>query len=134
MARLKVAICIESTIGGTRKHVRELALGLDPGRFDAHLVISLRRAPEMLNDIPRLARRGVRIHHVPMSRAISPVEMIRAFKPPVLVGATAQPGDVTITFADVDHARDLIGYQPSVDMEEGVRRFVDWFNEHGLSR
>jgi len=55
-------------------------------------------------------------------------------KPPKIDPQPLQSGDVTITYADVDHARDLLGYQPSVDMEEGVRRFVDWFNEQGLSR
>jgi glycosyltransferase involved in cell wall biosynthesis len=78
MARLKVAICLESSIGGTRKHVRELALGLDPRRFEVHLVVSLRRGREILNDLPALAARGVRVHVVPMSRAISPVDDARS--------------------------------------------------------
>ncbi len=80
MARLKVAICLESTIGGTRKHVRELALGLDPARFEVHLVASLRRGREMLNDAAAFARRGVRLHVVPMSRAISPVDDGRSLR------------------------------------------------------
>lgn len=74
MARLKVAICLESTIGGTRKHVRELALGLDPRSFDVHLVVSLRRGRELLFDADALSHRGVRMHVIPMSRSISPIE------------------------------------------------------------
>ncbi|MHC5054860.1 MAG: glycosyltransferase family 4 protein [Planctomycetota bacterium] len=80
MARLKVAICLESTIGGTRKHVRELALGLDSARFEVHLVVSLRRGREMLFDLPALGRLGVRVHIVPMSRAISPVDDGRSLR------------------------------------------------------
>ncbi len=38
-----------------------------------------------------------------------------------------QPGDVTRTFADVSRARDELGYQPRVGIEDGVRRFVDWY-------
>ena len=38
-----------------------------------------------------------------------------------------QPGDVEKTFADVSHARELIGYDPHTSMEEGIRRFVEWF-------
>ncbi|HEX72118.1 MAG TPA: NAD-dependent epimerase/dehydratase family protein, partial [Candidatus Hydrogenedentes bacterium] len=38
-----------------------------------------------------------------------------------------QPGDVEVTYADISHARDRLGYDPRFDMEEGVRRFVDWF-------
>ncbi|RMG31230.1 MAG: NAD-dependent epimerase [Gammaproteobacteria bacterium] len=38
-----------------------------------------------------------------------------------------QPGDVPDTYADVsDLVRD-IGYRPSTSVEEGVRKFVDWY-------
>jgi UDP-glucuronate 4-epimerase len=38
-----------------------------------------------------------------------------------------QPGDVPATFADVqDLSRDL-GFHPSTSIEDGVRRFVDWY-------
>ncbi len=37
-----------------------------------------------------------------------------------------QTGDMAITFASVDKARALLGYKPSVTLEEGVRRFVEW--------
>jgi len=39
----------------------------------------------------------------------------------------AQPGDVPQTFADITRARKLLGYNPSTQIEEGVRKFVDWF-------
>ncbi|MFZ4738719.1 MAG: NAD-dependent epimerase/dehydratase family protein [Bradymonadia bacterium] len=38
-----------------------------------------------------------------------------------------QPGDVTRTFADISRARAELGYAPHVGIEEGVRRFVDWY-------
>jgi UDP-glucuronate 4-epimerase len=38
-----------------------------------------------------------------------------------------QPGDVPQTFADVSKARRLLGYQPQTQIEEGIRRFVEWF-------
>lgn len=37
-----------------------------------------------------------------------------------------QPGDVNRTFADVTKARNLLGYQPTTPVEEGIPRFVDW--------
>ncbi|HVN75012.1 MAG TPA: GDP-mannose 4,6-dehydratase [Thermoanaerobaculaceae bacterium] len=43
-----------------------------------------------------------------------------------------QPGDVPITFADVGKARRLLGWEPRVPIEEGVRRFVDWFRAERL--
>ncbi len=42
-----------------------------------------------------------------------------------------QPGDVPITFADISKARKLLGYNPGVDIKEGIKRFTDWFTEHG---
>jgi UDP-glucuronate 4-epimerase len=38
-----------------------------------------------------------------------------------------QPGDVEITYADIDHARDLLGYHPQFTMDEGIARFVAWY-------
>ena len=43
----------------------------------------------------------------------------------------AQPGDVPRTYADVSKARRLLGYDPQTPIEEGIRRFVQWFKEEG---
>ncbi|MBZ5590145.1 MAG: GDP-mannose 4,6-dehydratase [Acidobacteriia bacterium] len=43
-----------------------------------------------------------------------------------------QPGDVPITFADVTKAKRLWGWEPKVPIEEGIRRFVEWFLAHRL--
>jgi UDP-glucuronate 4-epimerase len=39
------------------------------------------------------------------------------------------PGDVKRTYADVSRARSLLGYDPRIGLEEGLRRFVDWYRE-----
>lgn len=41
-----------------------------------------------------------------------------------------QPGDVESTLADNGPARAAFGYQPSVDLEAGIPRFVAWYLEH----
>lgn len=38
-----------------------------------------------------------------------------------------QPGDVPITFADIDRAQSALGYRPQTHLETGLRRFVEWF-------
>jgi UDP-glucuronate 4-epimerase len=38
-----------------------------------------------------------------------------------------QPGDVPQTFADISKARALLGYNPKTQIEDGLRRFVEWF-------
>jgi UDP-glucuronate 4-epimerase len=46
-----------------------------------------------------------------------------------------QPGDVRRTCADVSKARRLLGYAPTVTVEEGIPRFVRWYRKevHGRS-
>ena len=38
-----------------------------------------------------------------------------------------QPGDVPQTFADITRARQLLGYNPQMQIESGIKRFVEWF-------
>jgi UDP-glucuronate 4-epimerase len=43
-----------------------------------------------------------------------------------------QPGDVRLTDADLAHAGRVLGFRPRVGIEEGIRKFVDWYEEaHG---
>jgi UDP-glucuronate 4-epimerase len=44
----------------------------------------------------------------------------------------AQPGDVRRTRADITRARELLGYAPSVQVSDGIPRFVAWFRESGI--
>ncbi len=41
-----------------------------------------------------------------------------------------QPGDVPETFADVQDLVDDVGYRPDTPVEEGIRRFVEWYREY----
>jgi len=41
----------------------------------------------------------------------------------------SQPGDVPQTFADITKARRLLGYNPQTQIEEGIKRFVEWFRD-----
>lgn len=38
-----------------------------------------------------------------------------------------QPGDVDRTYADISKARNLLGYEPKVSFEEGIKSFIDWY-------
>ena len=43
-----------------------------------------------------------------------------------------QPGDVPCTYADMDDfARDF-GFRPCTPIEQGLRRFVQWYREYYL--
>ena len=39
-------------------------------------------------------------------------------------------GDAEHTHADVSKANELLGYEPTVDICEGVRKFIDWYREN----
>ncbi|MFQ5910448.1 MAG: NAD-dependent epimerase/dehydratase family protein, partial [Thermoplasmata archaeon] len=39
---------------------------------------------------------------------------------------TYRAGDVRHCFADISRAKELLGYQPQVPLEEGLREFVEW--------
>jgi UDP-glucuronate 4-epimerase len=47
---------------------------------------------------------------------------------PNVIPMPMQPGDVDITFADISKAQRLFGYQPTFDFKEGVKRFVEWYD------
>ena len=40
-----------------------------------------------------------------------------------------QPGDVPITYANIDKARRLLGYDPQTKIEAGIKKFIEWFDE-----
>ena len=38
-----------------------------------------------------------------------------------------QPGDVLESFADIIKSTDLLGYNPRVNIDDGIQRFIDWY-------
>ncbi len=38
-----------------------------------------------------------------------------------------QPGDMPITFADITKSRELLGYNPTTKIADGIPKFVEWF-------
>ena len=46
-----------------------------------------------------------------------------------------QPGDVAATYADVEDLERDVGFRPATSIEEGVRRFVEWYRSyHGIEQ
>ena len=53
---------------------------------------------------------------------------------PIIDRQPLQPGDVTITYADVSKARRMLDYDPQTPVKEGLARFVAWYRElHSLA-
>ncbi len=41
-----------------------------------------------------------------------------------------QPGDVPETFADIKTAQDKLGFFPKTNIEEGIKKFLDWYKNY----
>jgi len=42
---------------------------------------------------------------------------------------SADPGDVPESFADIDKSVKMLGYKPTTNIDVGIRKFVEWYNE-----
>ncbi|RAJ94103.1 UDP-glucuronate 4-epimerase [Larkinella arboricola] len=76
--------------------------------------------------------RGFEVLNIGGSDPISLANLIQVIER--VVGKSAlinrlpmQPGDVQQTYADIRKATQLIGYQPTVRVEDGIKRFVAWY-------
>lgn len=65
---------MESTIGGTRRHITDVASGQRALGLDVHLVVAAEREPRFLADLERLEREGCHVERLPMVRSISPAK------------------------------------------------------------
>lgn len=63
---------------------------------------------------------------VTLSRLIELLETALGRKA-VLNRQPVQPGDVPITYANIEKARARLGYAPSVKIARGIPLFVEWF-------
>ena len=41
-----------------------------------------------------------------------------------------QPGDMQSTFADVDALKNIINYQPKINLDEGIKNFCNWYKDY----
>jgi UDP-glucuronate 4-epimerase len=65
------------------------------------------------------------------SRTVSLMEMIATLEDALgkraeLLYEPEQPGDVPVTYANVSKAKGLLGYEPIVPFDTGIRNFVAW--------
>ncbi len=40
-----------------------------------------------------------------------------------------QPGDVPATYADISKSREILGYNPTTKIQDGIPKFVEWFRD-----
>ena len=91
---MRVLLVLEATIGGTRRHLRDLALGLRQRGFVVHVAYSALRDPDFVRDLALFRSRDIGLTEIPMRRSLSPLRdfgaairlrrVIRDFKPDVI--------------------------------------------------
>ena len=76
-----------------------------------------------------------RVFNIGNSAPVELMEMIGALEKHL--GMTAekeflpmQPGDVKATSADVASLERVVGFKPGTSINDGVKRFVDWYREY----
>jgi UDP-glucuronate 4-epimerase len=72
------------------------------------------------------------IYNLGNSHAVALPELVAAIASALgreakTVAGPPQPGDVQQTFASLERAEQLLGYKPTVRIQEGVARFVEWY-------
>ena len=87
---------------------------------------------------PGTSRAPYRLYNIGNNQPVELMHLIACLE--TSLGRTAvknflpmQPGDVPATYADVDDLVRDCGFKPGTPIEEGVRRFVEWFRGyHGI--
>ena len=71
------------------------------------------------------------------SQPVENIEFVRTLER--LLGRTAKivdapcpPSEPMVTYADISKARRLLGYDPKVSIEQGLRAFLDWMRDEKL--
>ena len=81
---------------------------------------------------------GFGIYNLGGSRTVTLAELVekiaaRLGVEPRVRRLPAQPGDVDRTWADVSKAAAELGWSPSVGLDEGLDRFVDWYRRQSAA-
>lgn len=66
---------------------------------------------------------------IELSRFIQAIE-IACGKTAEKIMLPMQPGDVKRTYADTQRLEDEVGYKPQMEIEEGIAKFVEWYNSY----
>ena len=63
---------------------------------------------------------------VTLLEMVETIQRVLGVKPEILF-TDPKPGDVERTYASIEKAKSLIGYEPKTSFEDGVRHFVNWY-------
>ncbi len=78
--------------------------------------------------------KGFEVYNLGESQTTSLRELIRLIEEALGKKANIetmafQPGDVSVTYANITKAKRMLKYHPKVKMKEGIQRFVEWYQK-----
>jgi len=114
-----------ATIYGDGEQTRDFAYVQDAVRANL-LAADAERAPGAVINVATAKRTSLNELWRAI-RAITGVQAEARFLPP-------RAGDVRASVADLSRARELLGFEPSIDLHEGLRRTVEYFAKSGNSK
>ena len=84
---------------------------------------------------PGTSKAPWRVYNIGNQNPVELMDYIRAIEDALGMKAELnllplQPGDVPDTYADVDALVQDVGYRPSMSVDEGTRRFVQWYRDY----
>ena len=122
MPPIRLLHVLEATVGGTRRHLLDLCLGLPRDQFRQHVVCSVLREERFLADIEVLRAAGVEVTILPMRREIRPLadwqclkqlrEMMAQWQPQIVHGHSSKGGFLARLAARGLQPRPKIVYNP----------------------
>lgn len=83
----------------------------------------------------RVTPRAYELINLGGTQTISLAELIQLIertvgRPAIIDRKPDQPGDVPVTFANIDKAHRLLGYTPTTSPEIGIARYWEWLSPH----
>lgn len=108
---------MEATIGGTRRHLVDVALAQIAMGLEVTVVVSTLRDPGFPEDLEKLERAGVRVERLPMVRSIHPLQDLRHLRTLKRLLKELQP-DVVHTHSS---KAGVLGRRASLSSGIGVR-------------
>jgi UDP-glucuronate 4-epimerase len=117
-----------------RKFAERMLAGIPVPVFgDGQSIRDFTYVDDLIDGLVRALDRdlGFAILNLGNGRSVSVLEVIELLEESLKVSAQiewlpAQTGDVSRTWSDTAAAREALGFEPKVSIEEGIGRFADW--------
>ena len=95
----------------------------------------LPKAPEVQRPDTSNAEAPFKLYNIGNNNPIELSRFIRAIETATGLEAQKnnlpmQAGDVPITYADIDDLTEDVGFRPDTSIEEGIKKFVDWYRHY----